>query len=57
MPTIRFVTVGKTLAFTRVNFYDQKNTLIARGSHTKLVHSHHSQLPLLAGSFMELTAR
>ncbi|KAL2119911.1 hypothetical protein VTJ04DRAFT_6872 [Mycothermus thermophilus] len=29
--------IGKTLAFTRVNFYDQKNTLIARGSHTKYI--------------------
>jgi acyl-coenzyme A thioesterase 13 len=31
-------TVGKTLAFTNVTFWDKERNLVARGSHTKSVH-------------------
>lgn len=34
--TIRYV-VGKTLAFTSVKFINEKNEIVARGSHTKFV--------------------
>ncbi|KAL2266012.1 hypothetical protein VTJ83DRAFT_5364 [Remersonia thermophila] len=29
--------IGKTLAFTRVAFYDESDNLVARGSHTKFI--------------------
>ncbi|KAG9548609.1 hypothetical protein KCU71_g1570, partial [Aureobasidium melanogenum] len=31
------ITVGKTLAYTSINFHNEKQELVARGSHTKYV--------------------
>lgn len=36
---LTFVVVGKTLAYTSINFHNEKKELVARGSHTKYVFS------------------